>query len=126
MKRANETFHVNCPGDRLKPINKCGNSLSGILSHVMNLRLTFQGEFGSAANAGRYHIVFAFFVSMMFAISLGSLFGYHCYLVANNRTTLGWYYYSCHACTSVTKLIYILLALTKNFIYKKYYISHLR
>ncbi|XP_037302467.1 palmitoyltransferase ZDHHC15B isoform X3 [Manduca sexta] len=46
------------------------------------------GDFGTAASTGRYHIVFAFFVSLMFAISLGSLFGYHCYLVANNRTTL--------------------------------------
>ncbi|CAB3233359.1 unnamed protein product [Arctia plantaginis] len=48
----------------------------------------WKGEFGSAASTGRYHIVFAFFVALMFAISLGSLFGYHCYLVANNRTTL--------------------------------------
>lgn len=48
----------------------------------------WKGDFGTAASAGRYHIVFAFFVALMFAISLGSLFGYHCYLVANNRTTL--------------------------------------
>ncbi|KAG6448131.1 hypothetical protein O3G_MSEX005345 [Manduca sexta] len=48
----------------------------------------WKGDFGTAASTGRYHIVFAFFVSLMFAISLGSLFGYHCYLVANNRTTL--------------------------------------
>ncbi|KAI5644892.1 DHHC palmitoyltransferase domain-containing protein [Phthorimaea operculella] len=45
-------------------------------------------EFGNVASVGRYHIVFAFFVSLMFGISLGSLFGYHCYLVVNNRTTL--------------------------------------
>ncbi|XP_059051661.1 palmitoyltransferase ZDHHC15B-like isoform X1 [Achroia grisella] len=48
----------------------------------------WKGDFSTTASAGRYHIVFAFFVSLMFAISLGSLFGYHCYLVANNRTTL--------------------------------------
>ncbi|XP_013186176.1 palmitoyltransferase ZDHHC15B isoform X2 [Amyelois transitella] len=48
----------------------------------------WKGDFGGAAATGRYHIVFAFFVSLMFAISLGSLFGYHCYLVMNNRTTL--------------------------------------
>ncbi|XP_064074050.1 palmitoyltransferase ZDHHC2 isoform X2 [Vanessa tameamea] len=46
------------------------------------------GDFGMSGSAGRYHIVFAFFVALMFAISLGSLFGYHCYLVAHNRTTL--------------------------------------
>ncbi|KOB72128.1 Palmitoyltransferase [Operophtera brumata] len=59
---------------------------SGLSNKCMDL---IDGEFGTVASMGRYHIVFAFFVSLMFAISLGSLFGYHCYLVANNRTTLG-------------------------------------
>ncbi|KAF9416390.1 hypothetical protein HW555_006237 [Spodoptera exigua] len=57
-------------------------SVSKICMEMIN------GDFGAAASAGRYHIVFAFFVALMFAISLGSLFGYHCYLVINNRTTL--------------------------------------
>ncbi|XP_022114768.2 palmitoyltransferase ZDHHC2 isoform X3 [Pieris rapae] len=48
----------------------------------------WKGDFGAAGSSGRYHIVFAFFVALMFAVSLGSLFGYHCYLVAHNRTTL--------------------------------------
>lgn len=39
-------------------------------------------------HAGKFLIQFLFFVSLMFAISLISLFCYHCYLVLHNRTTL--------------------------------------
>jgi hypothetical protein len=38
---------------------------------------------------GRFHILFLFFVAIMFGVSLVSLFCYHCYLVSENRTTLG-------------------------------------
>jgi len=37
---------------------------------------------------GKFHILFLFFVSAMFCISLCSLLGYHIHLVLNNRTTL--------------------------------------
>ncbi len=37
---------------------------------------------------GKFHVIFLFFVSGMFAISLVSLFGYHIYLISQNRTTL--------------------------------------
>ena len=36
----------------------------------------------------RFHILFLFFVSGMFCISVMSLFGYHLYLVTRNQTTL--------------------------------------
>lgn len=48
----------------------------------------WRGELTSGG-MGRFHILFLFFVSLMFAISLVSLFGYHIYLVLMNRTTLG-------------------------------------
>jgi len=38
--------------------------------------------------AGKFHILFLFFVSIMFCISVSSLFWYHIYLVLNNRSTL--------------------------------------
>jgi palmitoyltransferase len=37
---------------------------------------------------GQFHILFLFFVSSMFSISLCSLLGYHIHLVLHNRTTL--------------------------------------
>ena len=38
---------------------------------------------------GKLHVLFLFFVALMFCISLWSLFGYHLYLIGNNKTTLG-------------------------------------
>ncbi|CAJ0942372.1 unnamed protein product, partial [Mesorhabditis belari] len=39
-------------------------------------------------DVGKFHMLFLFFVSGMFSLSLGGLFFYHLYLVARNRTTI--------------------------------------
>ncbi|CAJ0932017.1 unnamed protein product [Ranitomeya imitator] len=39
-------------------------------------------------NRSKFHVLFLLFVSLMFFISLMFLFGYHCWLVGLNRTTL--------------------------------------
>ncbi|XP_063088573.1 palmitoyltransferase ZDHHC20 isoform X7 [Cavia porcellus] len=38
----------------------------------------------------KFHVLFLFFVSAMFFISVLSLFSYHCWLVGKNRTTIAW------------------------------------
>ncbi|XP_041622190.1 palmitoyltransferase ZDHHC20 isoform X3 [Vulpes vulpes] len=38
----------------------------------------------------KFHVLFLFFVSTMFFISVLSLFSYHCWLVGKNRTTIAW------------------------------------
>lgn len=51
--------------------------------------LQFWKDVGTAGGGhGQFHILFLFFVSSMFSISLMSLLGYHIHLVLNNRTTL--------------------------------------
>ncbi|CAF4932629.1 unnamed protein product, partial [Rotaria sp. Silwood1] len=42
----------------------------------------------SASPGGKFHLLFLFFASIMFAISVSSLFFYHLFLTGKNRTTL--------------------------------------
>ncbi|MEE6497103.1 hypothetical protein FKM82_002598 [Ascaphus truei] len=48
--------------------------------------LYWTGELSNGRS--KFHVLFLFFVSLMFFISLMFLFGYHCWLVSLNRTTL--------------------------------------
>ncbi|CAF1502885.1 unnamed protein product [Didymodactylos carnosus] len=41
-----------------------------------------------APSAGKFHLLFLFFASVMFAVSVSTLFFYHLYLIWKNRTTL--------------------------------------
>lgn len=51
--------------------------------------ILFWQDINSAKSpGGRFHLLFLFFASVMFAISVSSLFFYHLYLSGKNRTTL--------------------------------------
>lgn len=47
----------------------------------------FQGQLPNGH--AKFHVLFLLFVAVMFFVSLMFLFGYHCWLVAKNRSTLG-------------------------------------
>ena len=59
-----------------------------LLSRYLIKMLQFWRDVGAGQGHGQFHILFLFFVSSMFSISLCSLLGYHIHLVLNNRTTL--------------------------------------
>ncbi|MCL4144299.1 UNVERIFIED_CONTAM: hypothetical protein GTU68_014136, partial [Idotea baltica] len=59
--------------------------------------------------SGKFHILFVFFVSIMFAISLVSLFGYHIFLITRNRSTLGNYPFILHLSPLRYSLLYSLI-----------------
>jgi len=54
-----------------------------------NILCQLQGVGDGKVPMANLHIVFLFFSGVMFAISLMSLFGYHCFLISRNRSTLG-------------------------------------
>ena len=59
-----------------------------IFTFSMRYFIDFWREKWHDFGGGKFHVLFVFFVAAMFAISLVSLFGYHCYLVTKNRSTL--------------------------------------
>lgn len=61
-------------------------SLSLTLSHSLSCSLS-QGELRNGP--AKFHVLFLMFVALMFFVSLMFLFGYHCWLVSKNRSTLG-------------------------------------
>lgn len=72
-------------------VQETGKIHKSLRRHILiHIPCILQGQL--ERGVGRFHILFLFFVSAMFAISLVSLFGYHIYLVALNRTTLGIFY----------------------------------
>jgi len=52
--------------------------------HIWLLEKEADHELGSA----KYHILFVFFISILFSLSVSSLFWYHIWLVVHNRSTL--------------------------------------
>jgi len=56
--------------------------------HFINIWLYREDEEETVAGSAKYHILFVFFVSILFSISLSSLFWYHIWLVLHNRSTL--------------------------------------
>lgn len=60
--------------------------------NVCNILTTKFSSFfqnGLPDTQAKFHIMFLFFAAAMFSISLSSLFGYHCWLVSKNKSTLG-------------------------------------
>jgi len=52
------------------------------------LRIWLYREEDIVAGSHKYHILFVFFVSILFSLSLSSLFWYHIWLLLHNRSTL--------------------------------------
>ncbi|NWR37069.1 ZDH15 Palmitoyltransferase, partial [Tachuris rubrigastra] len=61
-------------------------SSSDLFLELVACCFSFQGELTNGRS--KFHILFLLFVAIMFFVSLMFLFGYHCWLVSRNRSTL--------------------------------------
>ena len=53
--------------------------------------LSWQVVGSRSSNMSDLHIVFIFIVSVLFTVCVVTLFGYHCFLVSRNKSTIGIY-----------------------------------
>ncbi|KHN71911.1 Uncharacterized protein Tcan_18686 [Toxocara canis] len=63
--------------------------LFGFFTDVQYFIAFWKNELKFNEGFGRFHILFLFFVSGMFAVSLSCLFFYHLYLTSRNQSTIG-------------------------------------
>ncbi|GAB1303050.1 Palmitoyltransferase ZDHHC15 [Apodemus speciosus] len=72
-----------------RPTSIClpSTGTKGLLHRMRNtVHFTSAGELPSVRS--KFHVLFLLFVACMFFVSLVILFGYHCWLVSRNKTTL--------------------------------------
>ncbi|CAF0879514.1 unnamed protein product [Rotaria sordida] len=65
-----------------------GTSLQYFILFWQNVANSENNETGSVSTSGRFHLLFLFFIAIIFAVSVSSLFFYHLFLIGKNRTTV--------------------------------------
>jgi len=63
-------------------------SIEYFISFWKSLAVDQKDEISSIPSSGKFHLLFLFFLSIMFGISVASLFFYHLFLTSQNRTTI--------------------------------------
>lgn len=73
-------------------LSYCLTIASTTARHFVKIWLLKEGELVEESDdplgSAKYHILFVFFVSILFSLSISSLFGYHVWLLMHNRSTL--------------------------------------